>query len=315
MATAGQSSGGAEKPKTTGTLGLTGLTSNAMALIAPGAFLWLTYQIQALYGAPMAGAAMWFGIVAALMLCFATAISYAELSKLYPGPGSSYLYAEQAFLAKSHAYKYARLAKFITGWASHLYYWVYPGVMVGVTAILGGYLLNQFWPDTFSGTYNSPIFMFIFCIVFAFGVAYIAYRGVTGTTAVNVVINIVQISALLVFSVIALGYHMQHPQGSVGYHLSNGTAVNYQVAQVVQKDDKGNPVPVLDANGKPTVDKDGKPVYNMVDATDEKTSMPVMADKDGKPVTDPKLAAPFTVDYKDGAITKDDKGNPIFNYH
>ena len=29
------------------TLGLTGVTVNAMALIAPGAFLWLTYQVQA----------------------------------------------------------------------------------------------------------------------------------------------------------------------------------------------------------------------------------------------------------------------------
>ena len=304
-----------QQPVTRGTLGITGLTMNAMALIAPGAFLWLTFQMQSLYGAPMAGISMWFGILFALLLCFATAISYAELSKLYPGPGSSYLYAEQAFLSKTHAYKFARIAKFITGWASHLYYWVYPGVMVGVTAILGGYLLNQFWPDTFSGTYNSPIFMFIFCVVFALGVAYIAYRGVTGTTAVNVVINIIQISALLVFSVIAIGYRVQHPQGSTGYHLSNGIAVNYQVAQVVQKDDKGNPVPVLDPNGKPTLDKDSKPVYTMIDATDEKSGMPVPADKDGKAVTDPKLAAPFAIDYVDGAITKDDRGNPTFNYH
>ena len=29
------------------TLGLTGVTMNAMALIAPGAFLWITYQLQA----------------------------------------------------------------------------------------------------------------------------------------------------------------------------------------------------------------------------------------------------------------------------
>ena len=29
------------------TLSLTGLTINAMALIAPGAFLWTTYQLQA----------------------------------------------------------------------------------------------------------------------------------------------------------------------------------------------------------------------------------------------------------------------------
>ncbi|HEX9019676.1 MAG TPA: APC family permease, partial [Nitrospirota bacterium] len=303
-----------EQPVTRGTLGLTGLTMNAMALIAPGAFLWLTFQMQSLYGAPMAGSAMWFGILFALLLCFATAISYSELAKLYPGPGSSYLYAEQAYLSKTHAYKFARIAKFITGWASHLYYWVYPGVMVGVTAILASYLMSQFFPDTFSGIYNSPLFMLLFCAVFALGVAYIAYRGVTGTTAVNVAINIIQISALLIFSVIAIGYRVQHPQGSQGFHLSNGVAVNYQVAQTGQKDEKGNPVPVLDASGKPTMDKDGKPVYAMVDAQD-KDGNPVPADKDGKAVADPKLAAPFTIDYTEGAMTKDDKGNPVFNYH
>src|SRR5450432_2873352 len=150
------------------TLGLTGLTINAMALIAPGAFLWLTFQIQALYGAPMAGSAMWFGIVAALLLCFATAISYAELSKLYPGAGSSYFFAEQAFLSKSHAYKWARLSKFVVGWASHLYYWVYPGVMVGVTAMITGYMLGQIFPSTFSASIPSPIFMWIFCVLFSF---------------------------------------------------------------------------------------------------------------------------------------------------
>ena len=263
-------SGGGSPPKTTGTLGLTGLTINAMALIAPGAFLWLTFQIQSLYGAPMAGCAMWFGILAALLLCFATAISYAELSKLFPGAGSSYLYAEQAFLSRSTHYKFARVAKFFTGWASHLYYWVYPGCMVGVTAILGGYLLSQLMPDTFSGSYGSPLFMILFCIVFAFGVAYIAYRGVTGTTGVNMAINVIQISALIVFSIIAIAYRVHHPQGSQGYHLSNGTAINYNVDQVNVTDDKNQPVQdtwadgspkvAQDANGKDLMGKDGKPV-------------------------------------------------------
>jgi amino acid transporter len=259
------------------TLGLTGLTINAMALIAPGAFLWLTFQIQALYGAPMAGSAMWFGIVAALLLCFATAVSYAELSKLYPGAGSSYFFAEQAFLRKTKAFRFARLAKFITGWASHLYYWVYPGCMVGVTAILAGYLLNQFFPNTFSGTYNSPLFMFLFCIVFALGVAYIAFRGVTGTTSVNMVINIVQITALIVFSLIAIAYRMQHPEGSRGLQLVNGVPVDYVVAQE----------PVLE-NGKPKLDSAGQPVLqNKIDA-------------DGNPVPEMKDGAviPFLLSYK-----------------
>ena len=268
---------------TRATLGLTGLTINAMALIAPGAFLWLTYQIQALYGAPMAGSAMWFGIVAALLLCFATAISYAELSKLYPGAGSSYFFAEQAFLSKEKAYRYARLIKFVTGWASHLYYWVYPGCMVGVTAILGGYLLNQFFPDTFSGSFNSPLFMILFCIAFAFGVAYIAYRGVTGTTGVNVAINVIQISALMVFSVMAISYRVKHPEGSQGWHLANGAAVDYVVAQE----------PVIE-DGKPKLDPAGQPVLqNKVNEAGD----PVPEMKDGKPV-------PFTLSYApDQAVT------------
>ena len=305
-----------EQPSSKASLGLTGLTINAMALIAPGAFLWLTFQMQSLYGAPMAGSSMWFGILAALLLCFATAVSYAELSKLYPGAGSSYFFAEQAFLSKTKAFRFARIAKFLTGWASHLYYWVYPGCMVGVTAILSGYLLNQFFPDTFAGNFNSPLFMYLFCTVFITGIAVIALRGVTGTTAVNMAINVIQITALLIFSVIAIAYHTQHPQGSVGYHLSNGVAVHYLVAQETVKDKDGKPVPQLDADGKPVMDKTtGQPVYQMQDMVD-KDGNPVGADKDGKPVANPKLAAPFTVSYKaEEAITTDNKGVSTFNFH
>jgi basic amino acid/polyamine antiporter, APA family len=334
------SSGGGDKASTSkATLGLTGLTVNAMALIAPGAFLWLTFQMQSLYGAPMAGSAMWFGIVAALALCFATAISYAELSKLFPGAGSSYLYAEQAFLSKTGAYRFARVAKFFTGWASHLYYWVYPGCMVGVTAILVGYLSSQLWPDTFSGTYNSPLLMFLFCIAFAFGVAYIAFRGVNGSTAVNVAINVIQISALLVFSVMAIGYRVQHPQDSVGLHLSGGTAINYQVDQVNVVDDKNKPVQDSWADGSPKSDDKGQPVFKTQDRTVTKEDLankdiplpaglaegdpyPVLKkDADGKLVLkDGKaVAEPFTVSYKpEEALTGkagDAKDPQTFNFH
>jgi APA family basic amino acid/polyamine antiporter len=250
MSTQDQSSGAANNPTTSrATLGLTGLTINAMALIAPGAFLWLTYEEQALYGAPTAGSSMWIGIVFALVLCFATAISYSELSKLYPGAGSSYLYAEQAFLSKTKAFKWARMVKFFTGWNSHLYYWIYSGLMVGVTAILAGWLCGQLMPGTFSTTYNSPIFMWLFCIAFSLGVGYIAYRGVNGTTAVNMAINVIQISALLVFGIMAIAYRTSHPDGSQGWHLSNGTPVNYNVAQVNVTDTNNKPVQATWADG------------------------------------------------------------------
>src|SRR5271170_8124104 len=194
-----------EQKKMVPTLGLTGVTVNAMALIAPGAFLWITFVVQAGYAYP-SGLAMWAGIFAALALAYATAISYSELAKLYPGAGSSYLYAEQAFLSKTNAFKYARFIKFFTGWNSHLYYWVYPGLMVGVTAIMAGWLCGQLMPNTFSTTYNSPLFMWIFCAFFSILVGYIAYRGVNSSTAANMAINVISIAALIVFAVMAIAY-------------------------------------------------------------------------------------------------------------
>src|ERR1700730_16987384 len=158
------------------TLGLTGLTMNAMALIAPGAFLWLTFAIQG--GAGATSPSMWIGIVVALLLCLATAVCYAELAKLYPGTGSSYYFAEQSFLNHHAVWRYARLSKFIVGWASHLYYWIYPGVMVGVMGILFGYLVGTIWPNAMSASNTGPMFMMLVAIVFSFVVAYIANRGV-----------------------------------------------------------------------------------------------------------------------------------------
>src|SRR5262249_10993409 len=145
----------------------------------------------------------------------------------------------QAFLSKTHAYKFARLSKFIIGWASHLYYWIYPGVMVGVTAILCAYLLGQIFPATFNQAIGSPLFMYAFCLVFAFGVACSAYRGVNSSTSVNVAINVIHITALLIFSVIASGYRTSHPEGSEGWTLDpDGNPPPY----VLKVDDKGNPV-------------------------------------------------------------------------
>jgi basic amino acid/polyamine antiporter, APA family len=249
-------------PEMQPTLGLTGLTMNAMALIAPGAFLWLTFVAQATAGntAP----AMWIGIFFAVLLCLATAVCYAELSKLYPGTGSSYYFAEQSFLNHQTAWPFARLSKFIVGWGSHLYYWIYPGVMVGVMGILCGYLVGTLWPSFMSASNPGPMFMMAVAIATSFGVAYIAYRGVNGSTAVNIAINVVQISALLVFSVMALGYRMNHPPGTEAWQFDSmsGDAYTYEFAtekqtvngqstDVIVRDAAGVPKPKLDAAGKP----------------------------------------------------------------
>jgi basic amino acid/polyamine antiporter, APA family len=219
-----------EAPKMKPTLGLTGVTVNAMALIAPGAFLWITFVVQAGYAYP-SGGAMWAGIFAALMLAYATAISYSELAKLYPGAGSSYLFAEKAFLNTTHAYRFARIAKFVTGWASHLYYWVYPGVMVATIGVMLGYILGTLIPGAMNSGVPGPVFMALMAIIFAYVVSYIAYRGVTGSTMVNVAINIIQIIALLFFSALAISYRLGHPEGSTGLALDGTSKVlHYSLA-------------------------------------------------------------------------------------
>jgi APA family basic amino acid/polyamine antiporter len=269
------------------TLGLTGLTMNAMALIAPGAFLWLTFFSQA--GEGSTAPSMWIGILFAVALCLATAVCYAELAKLYPGTGSSYYFAEQSFLNHDKHWRYARLSKFIVGWASHLYYWIYPGVMVAVTGIFCGYVVGTLWPNAMSATNPGTLFMMIVAVVFTFGVAYIAHRGVTGSTAVNIAINVIQISALLVFAVMAIGYRMNHPPGSVAYQFDavSGEAYTYQFA-TTQTTANGQTTTniVRDANmvPQPMLDGAGKPVPFTIDYPDKDAMGNFLSHKDAASV-------------------------------
>ena len=196
-----------------------GASMNAMALIAPGAFLWITYQLQAAATSPSGAsvaADIWPGIVVALVVAFLTALSYAQLAKIYPKAGfaSVTYFAEKAFLDNTKKDKrwaaptsMARIAKLLTGWSAHLFYWVYPGVMVAMMAILVGFIYTQFTGKTLS----NPALVVI-GTVFAFVTGYVAYRGVTGSTLTNIWINIIQWVTLIVFSGLAIWYRVANPQ-------------------------------------------------------------------------------------------------------
>jgi len=210
------------------TLGLTGATMNAMALIAPGAFLWTTFQLQAAATAPdgttsVAGD-MWAGLAFALGLCFLTAFSYSELARIYPeaGFGSAYYFAEKAFIDREEKrhHKWARLAKLVTGWAAHLFYWVYPGVMLAFGATLVGYIYQQFTGDTLSNTTLT-----IIAGLFGVGTGYIAFRGITGSTMTAIVINVVQLVTLVGFSILAIFYRLHNPEGATQWAFTSGIDV------------------------------------------------------------------------------------------
>jgi amino acid transporter len=216
-------------PSVKPTLGLMGASMNAMALIAPGAFLWITYQLQAAATSPSGAsvaADIWPGILVALVVALLTALSYAQLAKIYPHAGfaSVTYFAEKAFLDNSKKEKrwagpssIARIAKLLTGWSAHLFYWVYPGVMVAMMAILIGFIYNQFTGKTLS----NPVLVTI-GTVFAFVTGYIAYRGVTGSTLTNIWINIIQWVTLVIFSALAIWYRVHNPQHVATWAFSGG---------------------------------------------------------------------------------------------
>jgi amino acid transporter len=193
------------------TLTLTGITVNAMALIAPGAFLWTTFQLQAAQtaGGKSTAPDMWTGLLFALVLALLTAYSYAELARIYPdaGTGSSYYFAEAALLDKDkpHHRKYARTAKLTLGWISHLYYWIYPGIMVGFTGLLFGYIYATVFHHTLTYIPQAAI-----AVVFTVVVGYIAYRGISGSTMTSIMINVIQIVTLLAVSVIFIAFRLGH---------------------------------------------------------------------------------------------------------
>ena len=203
------------------TLGLTGVTVNAMALIAPGAFLWLTFQLQAAQSVKGVTTAkdMVPGLFAALILAFLTAYSYSQLANLFPkaGTGSSYYFAEAALLNREEGghYRFARVAKFVVGWTSHLYYWIYPGLMVGTFSTLVQFLAGVLG----FGFAGDRWFAYAVAIIMAAAVGSIAYRGITGSTSTAIGINVIQIVSLVVLSALAIAYRMTHP--SVTYDFTS----------------------------------------------------------------------------------------------
>jgi amino acid transporter len=193
------------------TLGLLGVTINAMALIAPGAFLWITYQVQAAQTDSLGNSTapdMWFGLAVAILIALLTAISYSALARRYPdaGAGSSYNFTVRTFLDRGSSNRAARGAKFTLGWISHLYYWVYPGVMVAFMAILISYILTTL------GFTVTPVMLIGFAVAFAAITGFISYRGIVASTRVNLILNIWQWIVLISITVLALIYRFLNPQ-------------------------------------------------------------------------------------------------------
>ena len=124
-----------------------------------------------------------------------------------PAPARLIITRKPRFLKKrkQDIGKWARIVKFLVGWISHLYYWIYPGIMVAFSAILIVYIFGLF------GINLSVPEQILVAVIFAVINGYIAYRGITGSTMTAIVINTIQLAALIAFSILALLYRQTHP--------------------------------------------------------------------------------------------------------
>jgi len=162
-------------------------------------------------------------------------------------------------LSKDKAFKYARVAKFIVGWGSHLYYWVYPGVMVAIPAFFVWATWSGFLYPNLNERLESRASLY--------GAGgrlldlrwMIASKGAGASTAVNLgdqrhpdfPLACLQCSGP---SAIA----QSHPRGSNRPLSTTGRrwqTYSYQFATAkdgtTMADSSGNPLPLLDSAGKP----------------------------------------------------------------
>ncbi|HEY2303426.1 MAG TPA: APC family permease, partial [Acidimicrobiales bacterium] len=215
-------------------LTLTGITVNAMALIAPGAFLWTTFAAQSALtkGTQSTATEMWTGLLFSLILALLTAYSYAQLAKIYPdaGAGSSYYFAEAAFLDKEKPehQRYARFAKLSVGWISHLYYWIYPGIMVAFTATLFGYIYL-----TIVHHQLSFLPLAVVAVVFAGISGFIAFRGISGSTMAAIAVNVIQIVTLVVVSILFIVFRLHYPHAPPLIHGLTGGSYSQPHASAI----------------------------------------------------------------------------------
>jgi amino acid transporter len=219
------SASSALKPRRT--LGLMGITIHAMALIAPGAFIWLLFPLQlSAAGAGQPGGGLvdiWPGVLVALLTAFLTAAAFTGLARRYPQAGaySAYHFAQRVFgeLSPDGHSAWSRLMKFLTGWAAHLFYWVYPGVMIAFLTTLLDYILRQF------GYQPRPFGLVLIALSLAAFVGFLALRGITGSMTSSILLNVLQLVILVAFCSLAIIFRVVNPLGiQAGEWLSPGPA-------------------------------------------------------------------------------------------
>lgn len=163
----------------------------------------------------------------------AGALTYAQLAIYFPQAGGDYIYLKEA---------YSPLVAFISGWSSLLITFSASISVLGLA--LGEYLSflfpyesgHTFWKDSWFGVEVKLGYPGLVGIGFLFLFTFVNYFGIRKASWIQNVLTIAKVAGLLVFSVLAIGNHLDGfsqfpPLGelfSLGgiSHSANSTAAN-----------------------------------------------------------------------------------------
>src|SRR6266508_2271378 len=106
--------------------------------------------------------------------------------------------------------------------------------MVTFMSVLVSYIAGLFGATDGNGNAGLPLAVNIgVAVVFALIGGYIAVRGINGSTMTNLVINVIQLTSLVVFSALAIVYRLRNPDGAAFGALADGTQIGHATASSI----------------------------------------------------------------------------------
>jgi amino acid transporter len=204
------------------TLGLSGLTLHAMTLVSPGSFVWLVFPTLLMMSDTSTGAGVFVGVAIALGISFLTILGFAQLVSRYPLAGSRSAFHFLQALAEEYADLPQRggisLLKWLAAWLAHLFYWIYPGILVGLSIQLLVYVLGDF------GIHPTATGQVLMVICLSSLIGFLALRGITGSNSSSILLNAVQTGILAVFCLVLVIYRIS-ASGNVTWAYPNIAAI------------------------------------------------------------------------------------------
>ena len=190
-----------DKGLSEGAVGLFGGTILGISSVAPAYALTATIGILV----AEAGAKMPVVIIAGFLPMFFAAYAYRELNKVAPDCGTSFTWTTKTF---------GPYVGWLGGWAAILATVIVLSNLAGVAVqFFYQFLGNAFNAESISTLWENRGVNVVTCLVFLAIATWVAYRGITTTERVQIVLVLFQLAVLAIFAIVAFAKSGDSPTG------------------------------------------------------------------------------------------------------